>query len=57
MPFNSPVIVVDIVIAGVLVLVATVPANPLALTTLALVTPTAGGVIQEVTPLPSVLNR
>ena len=41
-------------IAGVLVLVATVPANPLALATLTSETP---GAIQEVTPLPSVFNR
>ena len=38
LPFNSPVMVVESVMAGVVVLVATVPARPLADTTETLVT-------------------
>ena len=38
LPFKSPVMLVVIVIAGVLVAVATVPAKPFADTTLAVVT-------------------
>ena len=38
LPFKSPVMLVEIVIAGVVVSVATVPAKPFALTTLAVVT-------------------
>jgi hypothetical protein len=38
LPFNIPVMLVEIVIAGVTVLVATVPVKPLALTTLVEVT-------------------
>ena len=47
LPFNSPVIVVESVIAGVVVAVATVPANPLADTTETLVTvpPSEGKVL------------
>ena len=47
LPFNSPVIVVESVMAGVVVLVATVPAKPLAVTTETLVTvpPSEGKVL------------
>ena len=55
-PFKSPVMLVEIVIAGVVVSVATEPPNPLALTTDALVTvpeppPPAGAELNQVVPL------
>ena len=55
-PFKSPVMLVEIVIAGVVVSVATEPPNPLADTTLALVTvpeppPPAGAELNQVVPL------
>ena len=53
LPFNNPVTFVVIVIAGVLVEVATVPVNPLALTILTeLTVPTGGaGGVNVNTPL------
>jgi len=48
LPDNTPVMVVERVIAGVVVAVATVPANPLALTTDTEVTvPDVAGLAQE----------
>ena len=55
LPLSKPVIDVVIVIAGVLVAVATEPPKPFALTTLAVVTvpppPPAGAVLCQVVPL------
>lgn len=51
LPFSTPVMVVDRVIAGVVVAVATVPAKPLADTTLTLVT------VPEPPPALSVKSR
>ena len=50
LPFNTPVMLVVIVIAGVDVLVATVPAKPFALATLALVTVPVAAPTQLNTP-------
>lgn len=56
MPLTTPVTVVDSVIAGVVVALATVPAKPLAETTDAEVTVPVAAVVQEVL-VPSVDNN
>ena len=59
LPFNNPVTLVVIVIAGVLVDVATVPVNPLALVTLTeLTVPTGGaGGVNVNTPVPELNTK
>ncbi len=55
LPFKTPVIVVVIVMAGVVVGFATEPAKPFAETTDTVVTPVAAGVSQSIIPaLPTV---
>ena len=56
LPFNTPVMLVVIVIAGVDVLLATVPVKPFALATLTLVTVPAAAPTQLNTP-PVVLDN
>lgn len=56
LPLRRPVMVVDSVIAGVVVAVATVPANPLADTTDTLVTVPAAAVAQVGVPAPALVS-
>ena len=56
LPLSKPVIVVDRVMAGVVVEVATVPAKPLADTTDTLVTEPVAGVVHVGAPAPALVK-